>query len=232
MFPDFKAHLPHIQAILFDLDGTLIDTDNQAVARIAGKIRPFLGHRANPVARWLLMKAETPGNLFVTLLDKLGLDEKMMGLTDKLRRQRGLYAAPDFHLIPGVEEMLRQINGRYRLGVVTTRSRYHIDSLFKQYPGVGGAMQTSCGLQDTYRLKPHPSPVQLAAKRLNVPVQNCLMVGDTTVDIISARRAGAWGVGVLCGFGERQELERAGAHAILDSTADIAHFLHYHKTNS
>jgi len=37
----------------------------------------------------------------------------------------------------------------------------------------------------------------------------------------SARRAGAWSVGVLCGFGERAELERAGAHLILDSTADL-----------
>jgi phosphoglycolate phosphatase len=47
------------------------------------------------------------------------------------------------------------------------------------------------------------------------------MVGDTAVDVKSARRAGAWSVAVLCGFGERKELERAGAHLILDSTADL-----------
>jgi phosphoglycolate phosphatase len=47
------------------------------------------------------------------------------------------------------------------------------------------------------------------------------MVGDTTVDVKAARRAGAWSAAVLCGFGERQELERAGAHVVLNSTADL-----------
>ena len=47
------------------------------------------------------------------------------------------------------------------------------------------------------------------------------MVGDTTVDIKSARRAGAWSIGVLCGFGEQAELERAGAHMILPATAEL-----------
>jgi len=51
------------------------------------------------------------------------------------------------------------------------------------------------------------------------------MVGDTTVDVKSARRAGAWAVGVLCGFGEQEELERAGAHAILESTAQFPSLL-------
>jgi phosphoglycolate phosphatase-like HAD superfamily hydrolase len=47
------------------------------------------------------------------------------------------------------------------------------------------------------------------------------MVGDTTVDIRAARRAGAWAIGVLCGFGEAKELKRAGAHLLLDSPADL-----------
>jgi N-acetyl-D-muramate 6-phosphate phosphatase len=47
------------------------------------------------------------------------------------------------------------------------------------------------------------------------------MVGDTTVDILSARRAGAWAIGVLCGFGEERELWRAGAHMVLHTTADL-----------
>jgi len=47
------------------------------------------------------------------------------------------------------------------------------------------------------------------------------MVGDTTVDVRSARRAGAIAIGVLCGFGEREELERAGAHLIISSPADL-----------
>ena len=51
------------------------------------------------------------------------------------------------------------------------------------------------------------------------------MVGDTTVDVHAARRAGAWSVGVLCGFGQRAELARAGAHLVLETTADLQHWL-------
>jgi len=82
-----------------------------------------------------------------------------------------------------------------------------------------------CGSQDTRRLKPHPSPIQEAARRLNLPTSACLMIGDTSVDMHAARRAGAWRIGVLCGFGQEAELRRAGAQAILASTADLADLL-------
>lgn len=210
-----------LQAILFDLDGTLIDTDDQAVARIERRLRPFLGQRAPRAARWFMMKSESPGNALITLLDILRLDEPLTGLTDRLRRRRGVYPAAEFTLIPGVRELLLGLDGRYPVALVTTRSRYHIDAFLERFPEETAVFKTTCGLQDTPRLKPHPAPVKLAAQRLGVPVENCLMVGDTTVDVKSARRAGAWSIGVLCGFGERRELERAGAHLILDNTADL-----------
>jgi phosphoglycolate phosphatase-like HAD superfamily hydrolase len=216
---------PNLQAILFDLDGTLLDTDDQVVARLAKRLRPFLRHRAYPVARWSLMKAETPGNAFVTLLDILGLDKRFMNLTDQLHKRRGVRPPPEFQLIPGVDEMIRSVSATYRLGIVSTRSRYHIDEFLQRFPDIGRVMEVSCGLQDTRRLKPHPAPVRLAARRLGLPVEQCLMVGDTTVDVKSARRAGAWSAAVLCGFGEAPELKRAGANVILDSTADLADFL-------
>jgi phosphoglycolate phosphatase len=49
----------------------------------------------------------------------------------------------------------------------------------------------------------------------------CLMIGDTTVDILAAKAAGAQSSGVLCGFGERAELNAAGADIIIDTTKDI-----------
>jgi phosphoglycolate phosphatase len=210
-----------IEAIFFDLDGTLIDTDDDAVANMGKRLRPLLGDRANRFARWFTMKAETPGNALITLLDMLHLDEPLMGLTDKLRRWRGTYPAHEFQLIPGVDILLLSLQSRYKVALVTTRSRYHIDAFLRQFPTETAVVGATCGLQDTRRLKPHPAPVRLAAKRLGVSVEKCVMVGDTAVDVKSARRAGAWSVAVLCGFGERKELERAGAHLILDSTADL-----------
>ena len=226
--PDISALLPaldSIEAVLFDLDGTLIDTDDMAVERLSRNLRPILGHRATTFARWLLMQSETPGNVLVTVLDKFGLDVPMMKFTDRLRKRRGVYPAEEFRLVDGVEELILTLKERYRLGIVTTRSRYHIEQFLSKFPAVASAFEVTCGLQDSQWLKPNPQPIFIAAERLNIPAKNCLMVGDTTVDIKAGRRAGAWTVGVLCGFGRRSELEGAGAHVIVDSTADLIRFL-------
>jgi len=69
--------------------------------------------------------------------------------------------------------------------------------------------------------EPHPQPLLYASEQLDVATEQCVMVGDTPVDILAARRAGAWAVGVLCGFGEEDELWRSGAHIVLPSTADL-----------
>lgn len=220
-----KMTFGSIEAIFFDLDGTLIDTDDQAVERFSGWLKPFFGQRAHAVSRWLLMQSETPGNILVTILDKLGLDIHFMTLTDRLRRRRGVFPAAEFRLIDGVEGLITSLQKSYKLGIVTTRSRYHIEQFKLLFPSIADAFEVTIGLQDTEWLKPNPQPVYLAAEKLGIPVENCLMVGDTTVDVKAGRRAGAWTVGVLCGFGQRAELERAGAHLILDSTPELFRIL-------
>jgi phosphoglycolate phosphatase-like HAD superfamily hydrolase len=69
--------------------------------------------------------------------------------------------------------------------------------------------------------KPYPDPILLAAQRMGVKPQECLMIGDTTVDMRAGKAAGAQTLGVLCGFGEEDELEQLGADLILKSTSDL-----------
>jgi HAD superfamily hydrolase (TIGR01509 family) len=177
----------------------------------------------------MVMKAESPGNYAITLLDWLGLDAAVVSAVSRVRAISGVRPSNEFRLIPGVQGMLRSLHARgYRLGIVTTRTRQVIVEFLECFPEIGEVIEVTCGLQDTRRLKPHPAPVRLAASRLGVRVDQCLMVGDTVPDIKSARRAGAWCVAVLCGFGERNELEKAGAHAILGSTAELDQLLADH----
>ena len=69
--------------------------------------------------------------------------------------------------------------------------------------------------------KPYPDPILWSADQMGIHPSNCLMIGDTTVDILSAKAAGAQSVGVLCGFGEQRELLDAGADMIIQSTSDL-----------
>lgn len=79
-------------------------------------------------------EGRNPGNALITLLDWLHLDLPLMGFTDGLRRRRGVYPAPEFQLIAGVEEMLLALAPHYPLALVTTRSRYHIDQFLLRFP--------------------------------------------------------------------------------------------------
>lgn len=212
----------HIRAILFDMDGTLADTDDAAIAVVARLIGParflFPGSDPTRVLRWGLMQAETPLNWLMTVPDQLNLDEPLAGLIDRLNRLRGHGAPAHFLLIDGARPMLDSLAGRYPLAMVTSRDRRGVEAFLDQFE-LRSYFKVVVSALTAPRIKPHPAPVLYAAEKLGLSAVNCVMVGDTTVDIHAGRRAGAQTVGVLCGFGERDELERAGADAVIESTA-------------
>jgi len=211
-----------VQAVLFDLDGTLMDTDDQAVEALARRLRRLHWPHAEQAARRFVMAVESPAAVAVTLVDLLGLDVRLAALAQRLRCSPTQEV--EFRIMDGIEAMLAELNGRYRLGVVTTRPGCDAERFLAQH-GLGSLLSTVVSGESTRRLKPNPEPVRFAAQALGVPAERCIMVGDTPVDMRAARRAGAWAVGVLCGFGGRRELQRAGAHVILERTAEVAALL-------
>ncbi len=209
-----------VKAILFDLDGTLMETDDQAAERVARILSRFrIAHPARR-AKKLVMWAETPVNGLITLLDHLGLDAPLMNLFHKVSRRPGRKES-GFRMMSGVKPVLVQLKQRDLLAVVTTRSQAEAEGFLAEN-GLGELFGAVVSRSSTWRLKPHPEPVIHAAKRLGVPAENCLMVGDTVPDMRSARRAGAVPAGVLCGYGDREELLNAGAAFILEHTSRIA----------
>ena len=211
-----------VAAVLFDIDGTLADSDDAMVDAIARPLSRLGWPAPHQAARRLVMAFETPVNWAITLHDRLGLDRRPAG------RECPEPATGDqpgrFRLVPGVPAMLRELAGRYPMAIVTTRSHSDTDSFLAQFELASyfGAVVTR---GNTRRIKPHPGPIQRAADMLAVPVGQCLMVGDTTPDIVAARRAGAFAVAVLCGYGKRGELHRAGAHEIIEHTALLSTLL-------
>ncbi len=213
-------------AVLFDLDGTLIETDDQTVAALAHRLH-FLGALASSdrrmhLARRALMSSETPVNRLVTLLDWLGLDSALFRLNDAFHRWRGIRKPDRFVAVSGSPEMLRELAGRYRLAVVTSRPRYEALAFLAQYD-LAGLFSAVITRDDVRRLKPHPMPVLKAAEKLGVSPRQCVMVGDTEVDVRAAKAAGALAVGVLCGFGESDDFGEADL--VIESTAQVGEWL-------
>ncbi|MBN2500010.1 MAG: HAD family hydrolase [Anaerolineales bacterium] len=217
--------IARIQALCFDVDGTLRDTDDQMVLRISRRLTPlrFLFPRRDPeaFARWFVMTVETPGNFVFSLPDRVGLDDELAAANDWLF-ERGLRRekAHQLMIIAGVQESLALLGYHFPMSVVTARGKRGTMAFIAQHD-LGQHFKAVASAQTCARTKPFPDPVLWTAEQMGVPPENCLMIGDTTVDMRAGKAAGAQTVGVLSGFGAERELLRTGADLILPSVAEL-----------
>ena len=215
-----------ILGVLFDLDGTLADTDDTTINSLAVRLgrlqRLFPAGDPRPLLRHLLMAVEGPMNWTLGQLDRFQLDDEAFQLNAFRHRVFGHRQREEMTLVPGVEAALRQISANYQVAMVTTRD-HETATYFVQAHGLEQLFDAIVSRSDVRCLKPNPEPVLLAAKRLGLAPGACVMVGDTVVDVHAGRRAGTQTVGVLCGFGQRKDLSTADV--ILSSTADLPQLL-------
>jgi HAD superfamily hydrolase (TIGR01549 family) len=232
-----------IKGLCFDVDGTLADTDDQFVEILAGWLRPInalpAGLRqllagtagsqdkkaAILVARRLVMAMESPANMLFGLPDRLHLDQPMLRANEWLREvtTRGSPRQPHaaaFKIITGVHEMLAHLHAYYPLSVVSARGERSTLRFLEQF-NLTGYFTCIATAQTCRHTKPYPDPILWAAEKMGLKPEECLMIGDTTVDIQAGRAAGAQTLGVLCGFGTANELQACGADAIIPQTPSL-----------
>lgn len=166
------------------------------------------------------MWIEAPGNALLGMADTVGLDDKMVALIDWTSRHRK-FSDKKHILVPGVDILLERLKRRYPMSVVSAREEKHTLHFLNQFDLLKYFDVVVTGLS-TVHTKPYPHPILLAAQKMGVKPEECLMIGDTTVDMRAGKSAGAQTVGVLCGFGEEEELRRMGADLILNSTNELA----------
>jgi HAD superfamily hydrolase (TIGR01509 family) len=125
-----------------------------------------------------------------------------------------------FLLVPGVREMLAALHPHFRMAVVSARDEHSTCAFLDQFQ-LTPFFQTIVTAVTTQHTKPFPDPIFYAAQKMGIQPSQCLMIGDTPIDIRAGKAAGAQTVGVLCGFGEEPELQKLGADLILPSTANL-----------
>ena len=226
---DSSLDASRIGAILFDLDGTLMQLrggqKGGALARWLAPLAPILPNRdPQGAARRLFVLSETPTNYGLAIMDRTGLMTLLRPLADQARRAKGIGTLGDLHPIEGVAALLAQLATRYPLGVLTNRARRETNG-FLDANGLRSHFGAVTTRQELWRFKPHPQAIRHTARLLGVAPETVLMVGDMPVDMETARRAGAQALGVLTGFATEAELRAAGADAILPSVATMAALL-------
>lgn len=196
-----------IKAIIFDVDGVLIDSFEgnldfyQRLMEITGYPGPT---RENyPTMFHLPMKEtirELTGSIDEEEIDRIwtiGVEKKLLS-----------YNADRVTLSPGVPEMLEKLQEKYRLAIVTSRTKQSITSL-PQLKSLEHYFEVIVGYQDTTHHKPDPEPLLLACEKLGVKPDEVVYVGDAFTDVIAARAAGTKVIAYP------KPLENAHGHVIL-----------------
>lgn len=215
--------ISRIKALCFDVDGTLSDTDDLYVHKIARFFPRFLFKDPQHAARRFVMWVEAPGNALLGLTDTIGLDDEIAAIVEWISRHQKRQSKT-FWLIPGVDKMLARLQGYYPMAIVSARDEDGTMRFLKQFD-LEKYFDVVVTGQSAEHTKPYPDPILLAAKRMNIKPEDCVMIGDTTVDMRAGKSAGTQIVGVLCGFGEEPELRRKGANLIVKSTSELADVL-------
>ncbi len=220
--------LNRIQGLCFDVDGTLSDTDDAWVSRFTNLMAPvnFLSPHGDHqrLGRWLVMALESPGNVLYETFDRLNLDDEIALVFNQVTRSRLGRKPKLFWMVKGVFEMLAAMHSRFPMTVVSARDELTTNLILNQF-NITRLFKSVVTSQTCRYTKPFPDPVIKAAADMGLHPEQCLMIGDTTVDIRAGKAAGAQTVGVLCGFGTERELRRAGADLILESTAQLTEIL-------
>jgi HAD superfamily hydrolase (TIGR01549 family) len=209
--------------LLFDLDGTLIDSVYQHV--LAWK--EALDAEGVELSVWRIhRKVGMSGGLFTNIL----LRETGLEITEaRLERLRvrhaeafNRYHAQDaVRPLPGARELLAYLTEQRMPWAIATSGRMETAAHNLAALGVDPAKVPVVTRDMVRHAKPDPDLFVAAAERLGVDIHHSLVIGDSIWDMLAARRARALGVGLLSGGYGQDELERAGAFRVYDDPADL-----------
>ncbi len=187
--------------ILFDLDGTLIDSTEAILESFAVAFKTF----NNNVPDDALIKAEIGHPLDVMFITLGVEEEKVWDYVSAYKMHYRKISCAKTILLPEAKEAVELASQYATLGIVTTKTaKYSVELL--EHMGLMHYFEVLIGREDVTNPKPHPEPIQKALKKLPSDTDEIWMVGDTCMDMLSASSANIASVGVTCGYGSPNSL--------------------------
>jgi HAD superfamily hydrolase (TIGR01549 family) len=182
-----------LRALLFDLDGTLLDSEHMDLRAMSRLFHGDIGLDMDEeeIASYIGISSRD-------VLEQLAPDRVEELLPVWLAYQEELRA--DTRLFPGIPDVLHRLSrSGLRLGVVTGQSKSELEAT-RRHIGIDGLIEVWICADDAPFAKPHPAPVRLALDALGCPPAQAVMIGDTRFDMEAGRKAGTllgvalWGV--------------------------------------
>lgn len=214
-----------IQAVLFDLDGTLIDSAPDLGAA-ADQMRTARGLPSLPAEHYRPMAGAGARGMLGVAFGITPDTPEYNALREEFFSNYEARMTQTTYAFDGIAQLLADIEARGLLwGIVTNKSSRFTDPLTRAMPLLSGARAVVSG-DTTPHAKPHPAPLFEAASRLGLAPEACIYVGDDERDIVAGRAAGMKTVAALYGYlGAVAAAQHWGADAAIKYPHELLQWL-------
>lgn len=210
------------KAVIFDLDGTLLDTVS-SIARSANEVLKKLGYRELPEEDFMYYAGDGQKELLRRCLRASGDTEccdfeKAFEMYQTSLREHCMYKVEPY---PGIRELLNNLKGRgIKISVLSNKPHISTVQVIEDVFGKGYFDHVQ-GQQEGIPRKPDPMGALHIADHFGLTAGECLYIGDTNTDMQTGNGAGMDTIGVLWGFRDRTELEENNAGLIVEHPDEI-----------
>ncbi|HTI77743.1 MAG TPA: HAD family hydrolase [Mycobacterium sp.] len=207
----------HRPAVLFDIDGTLVDSN---YLHVYAWCRAF--HEADiEVEAWRIHRSI--GMDGSTLLKSLAgnADEDTRSQLKDLHSRFYKETVPMLRRLPGARELLQAVDGLGLQIVLATSAPEDELAILREVLASDDLVSAVTSSEDVDTAKPQPDIVNVALKRAGIAADRAVFVGDAVWDVEACNRAGVQSIGVLSGGVSRGELESAGAQAVFENAKEL-----------
>lgn len=211
-----------IQGLLLDMDGTLLDT-LEDIRDVVGPVLAERGYGPFGIHRYRRGVGRGVEALLASLLPEADAEEEVLRELGRIVRERyRRWGNPRTRLYPGIPGLLNAAaDAGLPMAVVTNKPQAAAEECVKEFLD-SWRFSAVVGAVEGRPLKPDPQGALGAAFEMGAAPGRTVMLGDSDVDILTARAAGMVSVGALWGFRDRTVLERAGADRIASDPAEAA----------
>ena len=203
-----------IKAVIFDMDGTTVDTIT-SISYYANKALKKFGYREVETEKFYTFVGNGPKNLFSRLIEHVNGDmdrvDEVLNYYLEEYNSNPLYLAKPYD---GIMEMLEGLkNMEIKTAILSNKQDEAVRVINKEL--FGGIIEIAEGSKPDVARKPAPDSLFNLIDKMGVEKEEVLFVGDTDVDIFTAKNASVKSIGVLWGFRDEKELRGAGADFIV-----------------